>query len=54
MGEQIASDAERWKTDGNCALCRRFAYCSKVCRAQRQRRQAILAQFEAGRRARER
>lgn len=49
MGELRAEDSERWKTDGNCFLCRRYTYCSKPCKAQRARRVAILSQFEAGR-----
>ena len=53
MGEHV-KDNERWRSDGNCLLCRRYEYCSTVCKAQRQRRQAILGRFEAGRRASER
>lgn len=38
-------DNERWLSDGNCMYCRRFKYCKKICKAQKQRKEAILRQF---------
>ena len=38
----MAEDNERWMTDGDCSKCRREPYCGTVCRAQKQRRQAII------------
>lgn len=34
--------ADSWKTDGNCAECRRQKYCSKSCTKNRQRIQMEL------------
>lgn len=33
---------ERWLSDGNCLLCRRAKYCKKPCKAQRERKAAII------------
>lgn len=41
----MSEDVERWKTDGNCAKCRRREYCSKACTAQKRRAKAIIAQM---------
>ena len=41
-------DNERWLSDGNCAYCRRKAYCSKACTAQKRRKQAIMRQIVSG------
>lgn len=38
----MTKDNERWLTDGFCPACRRFKYCKKSCRAQRERKRAIL------------
>ena len=38
-------DNERWLSDGNCSLCRRKTYCSKPCKAQRKRKEAIIRQL---------
>ena len=38
-------NTDRWKIDGNCALCRRMDYCKKPCTAQKRRKKAILSQF---------
>ena len=39
-------DRDRWKSDGNCAYCRRWAYCTKACTAQKKRKEAILSRFK--------
>ena len=36
------NDNERWLSDGNCMLCRREKYCQKPCKAQKERKAAIL------------
>ncbi|MBR0411086.1 MAG: hypothetical protein IJI25_08810 [Eubacterium sp.] len=38
-------DNERWLSDGYCAACRRLSYCRKPCKAQKQRKQAILREL---------
>ena len=43
MSEQAEhKDNERWLSDGLCIECRRFKYCSKPCKAQKERKRAIL------------
>jgi hypothetical protein len=31
------NNTDQWKSDGDCKLCRRNPYCTKVCRASRNR-----------------
>lgn len=38
-------DNERWLSDGDCSKCRREKYCSKPCKAQKQRKEAIIRQL---------
>lgn len=35
----MSSDNDRWLTDGNCKMCRRNKYCSKLCSASKRRLQ---------------
>lgn len=45
MGEQQIESNEQWLSDGFCPACRREDYCKKPCKAQRERKKAILEQM---------
>ena len=33
---------EQWKLDGDCSICRRRSYCSKICTRNRNKNRAEL------------
>lgn len=39
------NDKDRWLTDGDCSKCRRESYCTKACKAQKLRKQAVLREL---------
>lgn len=38
----MVADNERWLSDGNCLFCRRSKYCKESCKAQKERKAAII------------
>lgn len=44
----MTENNEGWLTDGDCSKCRRANYCSKVCTAQKRRKEAIIQQMVRG------
>lgn len=46
--EAAAASNEQWNRQGKCSLCRKKSYCKKRCRANKARRQALLAKAIGG------
>ena len=43
--EEKIPESDQWKLYGNCAKCRREKYCTKTCKANKQRTDAILREM---------
>lgn len=44
----MENETEQWKLDGNCKKCRREPFCSKPCRAKKEKDRSVLADAVAG------